>query len=190
MLFLFALCLSTLILTKSFIISQFDYCPLIWMIHNKGLNNKINHIHEGALCIIYHDYSSTFNDLLSKDKSVTIYKCNLQQLATEIFKVIKVIAPIILNETFTFVKNNTYNVTSGMHLSKVNVHSTQYDTKSIGNLGLKIWNHVPVHMKDLKALSTFKNQIKKWIPKSVSSVQSICSTSWLFAEASDIFCFL
>ena len=190
MLFLFALCLSTLILTKSFIISQFDYCPLIWMIHNKGLNNKINHIHEGALCIIYHNCSSTFKDLLSKDKSVTIYKRNLQQLATEIFKVIKVIAPIILNETFTFVKNNTYNLRSGMNLSRVNVHSTQYDTESIGNLGLKIWNHVPVHMKDLKALSTFKNQIKKWIPKSVSSVQSICSTSWLFAEASDIFCFL
>ena len=25
--------------------------------------------------------------------------------------------------------------------------------------------NVSVHMKDLKALSTFKNQIKKWIPK-------------------------
>ena len=154
MLLLFALCLSTLILTKSFIISQFNYCPLIWMIH-----------------------SSTFKDLLSKDKSVTIHKRNLQQLATEIFKVIKIIAPIILNETFTFVKNNTYNLRSGMHLSRVNVHFTQYDAESIGNLGLQIWNHVPVHMKDLKALTTFKNQIKKWIPKSVPSVQSICSTS-------------
>ena len=32
------------ILMKSFIISQFNYCPLIWMIHNRGFNNKINHI--------------------------------------------------------------------------------------------------------------------------------------------------
>ena len=83
-------------------------------------------------------HSSTFKDLLSKDKSVTIHKRNLQQLATEIFKVIKIIAPIILNETFTFVKNNTYNLRSGMHLSRVNVHFTQYDAESIGNLGLKI----------------------------------------------------
>ena len=29
------------ILMKSFIISQFNYCPLMWMIHNIGLNNKI-----------------------------------------------------------------------------------------------------------------------------------------------------
>ena len=52
-----------------------------------------------------------------------------------------------------------------MHLSRVNVRSTQYGTESIGYLGAKIWDLVPVHMKDLKALSRFKNQIKKWIPK-------------------------
>ena len=52
-----------------------------------------------------------------------------------------------------------------MPLSRVNVHSTQYGTESISNLGAKIWNLFPVHTKDLKALSTFKNLIKKWIPK-------------------------
>ena len=30
------------LLTKSFISSQFGYCPLIWMFHSRGLNNKIN----------------------------------------------------------------------------------------------------------------------------------------------------
>ena len=33
------------ILMKYFIITQFSYCPLIWMTHSRGLNNKINHIH-------------------------------------------------------------------------------------------------------------------------------------------------
>ena len=70
-----------------------------------------------------------------------------------------------MNEIFTFVKNNTYNLRSSTHLSRVNVHSTQYGTESIGNHGTKIWNLVPAYMKDLKTRSTFKNQIKKWIPK-------------------------
>ena len=153
------------ILMKSFIISQFNYCPLIWMIHNRGLNNKINHIHEKALRIVYNDYSFSFEDFLNKDESVTIHQRNLQQLTIEIFKVKTGIAPIIMNEIFTFVENNTYNLRSGMHLSGVNVHSTQYGTESIGYLGAKIWDLVPVHMKDLKTLSTFKNQIKNWIPK-------------------------
>ena len=69
------------ILMKSFIISQSNYFPLIWRMHNRGLNNKINHIHERALRIVYNDYSSTLEDLLNKDKSVTIHQRNLQQLA-------------------------------------------------------------------------------------------------------------
>ena len=150
---------------KSFIISQFNYCPLIWMMLNSRLNNKINHLHERALRIVYNDYSSTFGDLLNKDKSVTNHQRSLQQLAIEIFKVKIGIAPKIMNEIFTLVQNNTYDLRNGMHLSRVNVHSTQHGTESFSNLGAKIWNLVPVHMKDLKALSTFKNQKKKWIPK-------------------------
>ena len=90
--------------------------------------------------------------LVAIDRS---HQRNLQQLAREIFKVKIGVAPVIMNEIFTFVKTNTYNLRSGMYLSRVNVHSTQYGTESIGNLGAKIWNLVPVHMKDLKALSTF-----------------------------------
>ena len=129
------------------------------------INYKINHIHERALRIVYDDYSASFVDLLNKDKSVTIHQRNFQQLAIEIFKVKIGNDAIIMNEIFTFVENNAYNLRSGMHLSRVNVHSTQCGTESIGNLGAKIWNLVSVHLKDLKALSTFKNQIKKWIPK-------------------------
>ena len=70
-----------------------------------------------------------------------------------------------MNEIFTFVENNTYNLRSSTHLSRVNVHSTQYGTESVGNLGAKIWNLVPAHEKDLKTLGTVNNQIKKLIPK-------------------------
>ena len=122
------------------------------------------------MCIVHNDYSYTFEDLPNKNKSVTIHQRNLQQLATEIFEVKIEIAPITMNEIFTFVKNNTYDLRSGMYLSRVNVHSTQYDMESISNFGAKIWNLAPVHMKDLKLISTFKNQIKKWIPKDCPSL--------------------
>ena len=51
------------------------------MTHNRGLNNKTHYIQERALRIVYDDYSSSFEDLLNKDKSVTIHQRNLQQLA-------------------------------------------------------------------------------------------------------------
>ena len=42
-------------ITNSFITSHFSYCPLLWMLHNRHLNNRINHIHERALRIIYQE---------------------------------------------------------------------------------------------------------------------------------------
>ena len=36
-------------LMKTFVMSQFSYCSLIWMFHDRSLNNKINRIHERAL---------------------------------------------------------------------------------------------------------------------------------------------
>ena len=44
------------ILLKSYIFSQFNYCPLLWMCHSGSLNNKINQIPETALRIEYNDY--------------------------------------------------------------------------------------------------------------------------------------
>ena len=49
---------------KAFIESQFSYCLLIWMFHSRGVNNKINHLHERLLRIVYKDNISLFEDLL------------------------------------------------------------------------------------------------------------------------------
>ena len=65
---------------------QFNYFPLVWMCYSRKLNSKPNRLQERALRIVYNDKSSTFYQLLEKDKSVTIYTGNLQYLATEILK--------------------------------------------------------------------------------------------------------
>ena len=51
---------------KAFATSQFGYCPLVWMFHSSGLNNKTNSLHERVLRITYGDKSSSFEDLLKK----------------------------------------------------------------------------------------------------------------------------
>ena len=74
-----------IIIMKSFVTSQFGYCPLIWMFHSRRLNNKISYIHERSLRITYQDRISTFQELSNKDNSVSIHHRNLQALATEMF---------------------------------------------------------------------------------------------------------
>ena len=77
------------LLMNAYFMSQFGYCPLVWMNHSRALNNRINGLHKRALSLVYNDFSSSFSELLEKDKSVTIHHRNLQTLAYEIFKVKK-----------------------------------------------------------------------------------------------------
>ena len=84
------------IIMKSFGRSQFGYCPLIWIFHSRRLNNKINPIHERALRITYQDHTSTFQELLNKENSVSIHHRNLQVLVTEMFKIHRGMSPDII----------------------------------------------------------------------------------------------
>ena len=88
------------ILIKSFIESQFSYCPLIWMFHSRTLNNHINKLQERGLRLVYKDPQLTFVDLLRKDKSVTIHHRNLQKLATEMYKAYNDISPSFMQSVF------------------------------------------------------------------------------------------
>ena len=85
---------------KAFIESQFNYCPLIWMLHSRTLNNKINRIHERALRTVYSDYNSSSNELFHKDGSFMIHQRNVQSLAIEIYKYLDGLSPAILSEAF------------------------------------------------------------------------------------------
>ena len=90
---------------KAFIESQFGYCPLVWMFCGRTMNARINRIHIRALRIVYNDGVSTFDEVLTKDKSFTIHHRNIQTLAIEIYKVINNISPEIMKEIFVLKRN-------------------------------------------------------------------------------------
>ena len=88
------------LLMKAFVISQFSYCPLIWMFHDRNLNNKINRIHERTLRTAYKDNVSSFENLLIIDNSVTVHQKNLQFLMIEIYKIKHDLNPSFMKQIF------------------------------------------------------------------------------------------
>ena len=96
---------------KSFIESQFSYCPLVWMFSGRFSNNRINHIHERTLRIVYSDYRLSFEEVLQKDKSISIHHRNIHYLAIEMFKVLKGLSSQMMNEIFSL-RNIDYNIRS------------------------------------------------------------------------------
>ena len=152
-------------LFKSFIISQFNLRPTVSMCHRRGLNNKINNIHERALRIFYQDKKSSFETLLKRDKSTSIHVKNLKHLATELFKVKNDLFPEIMKEVFVFQENETYDLRRGNHLARKNIQTTQYEVENVSNLGVKLWNLLPREIKNSFSLTVFKNKIRKWNPE-------------------------
>ena len=61
---------------------------MVWILHGRQTNHKINKFHESALRIEYNDYGSSSQDLLSKDNSFTIHHQNMQSLAAKICKIL------------------------------------------------------------------------------------------------------
>ena len=131
------------ILINSFFNSQFNYCPVIWMFHRPALNNKINRLHKHCLRTIHNDKTSTFNELLERDYSVSLHYRNIQALATEMFKVANGMSPVIMNEIFQLREESHYNLryTSNFVISPI--HCVYHCSKSASYLGPKIWELFP-----------------------------------------------
>ena len=151
------------IIMKAFIESQFGYCPLIWMFHSRSLNNRINHLHERALRLVYKNYTASFEELLSKDNSFTVHHKNLQKLAIEMFKVKNNILPN-LSDIFSSSVNN-YNFRYPSSFKTENIRTVYNGTETIYYRGPKTWELVPEVIRMSDTLTEFKTKIKKWLPK-------------------------
>ena len=152
------------LLINAFFSSRFNYCPLIWMCHNRVLNNRINRLHERCLQIIYNDKHTSFEELLKKDKSAYIHQKNLQVLATEMFKIYRETSPEIMQDIFSIREQGHYNLRNISDFIIPKVKSVNFGFESIRYLGPKIWDSLPQSLKNKEPVDSFKTAIKTWKP--------------------------
>ena len=77
---------SKLCIFRSFILSHFNYCPIVWHICSKYNTVKLDKIQERGLRFVYNDYSSSYEILLSKAGLCTLEIGRLRAIAVEMFK--------------------------------------------------------------------------------------------------------
>eukprot|EP00794_Sanderia_malayensis_P015566 gene15566-17143_t len=153
------------IIMESFIKSQFSYCPLIWMFVDRGVNKKINKIHEKALRVVCKGDQSNFEELLSAPDSITIHQRNLQVLMTEIFKTRNGLSPLFMTYVFKERAKNL-SVRNRNHLQMPKVRATAYGIEDIRYRGCQLWASLPNEIKESNTLSQFKNRrVKVELPK-------------------------
>ena len=152
------------LIMRTFIESQFNYCPLIWMFHSRNINNKINKLHERVLRLVYKDDMSTFQELLEKDGSVTIHHRNLRRLAIEMFKVKNHLSPLPILELFKE-RPHTYNLRNERCWEMPRVETVNFGIESARYRGIKTWELLPKDIQQSESLPIFKERIKQWKPQ-------------------------
>ena len=141
---------------KSFIESQFGYSPLIWMFQGRGLSNKIKHLHERSLRIVYKDNNSSFKELLKKDNSFTVHHRNIQSLAIELFKINVNLSNTIMDDILQ-TRILPYNLRSNTDFAKISSKIIRFGLNSLRYFASKVWNIVPSDITNASNLNIFKN---------------------------------
>ena len=152
------------LIMKTFIESQFNYCPLVWMCHSRVINSKINKLHERALRVVYKNNELTFQELLEMDNSFTIHDRNLQKLATEMYKVKNNLSPEPIQNLFKQV-DNAENLRNNKNFDIPKVRTVNNGIETIRYRGPITWNLVPDEIRKSKSLSEFRDKIKTWKPQ-------------------------
>ena len=60
------------VLVNSFVLSNFNYCPLVWFVSSSTSLRKIENLHKRALRFLLNDYISSYEQLLQKSSKTSI----------------------------------------------------------------------------------------------------------------------
>ena len=150
---------SKKILVESFILANFNYCPLVWHFCSKESMNKQEMIQKRALRFMYDDYSSSYEQLLTLANKPTLEVRKLRLLAIEIFKTINDLNPIYMKDIFSL---NTRDGSRDNILKVKTQKSKRYGTDTLRSLGPKIWNQLPNEIRNINQFTIFKRLINTW----------------------------
>ncbi len=81
---------------QAFIPSNFNYCPVVWMLCGQGNVKKMEHIQLKALCFGFNDFTSSCAELMKKSEQPSISIHLIRSLALQVYKCINEIAPAYL----------------------------------------------------------------------------------------------
>ena len=133
---------QTDLLLNSYIMSAFNYCPLVWMFCSKQAHNLINATHRRALCAKTNRFSLSLPELLRESQSVSIHTKHLRLLLIEVYMAINHLSPEIMWNTFEQY-SSSYDLRRICTLKQMRVH-TALGSNSVTFRANLAWNKLPV----------------------------------------------
>jgi hypothetical protein len=158
-----------LLLYKSFVMSNLNYCPAVW--HLCGLQNtrKIEKIQYRALKFVFSDYTSSYDDLLERAKMPSLELRRMRTIAIEVYKAYNKLGPGYMSDLFTR-QTTRYDLRSRNSVRLRTNRTTNFGLHSFSHFGGILWNSIPSEARNNTDLKTFKKFVYTW-----TGPQCLCS---------------
>jgi hypothetical protein len=145
---------------QTFILSNFNYCPVIWNFCSKRKAHLMEKIQERALRFTFNDYTSQYGELLKRAKKNSLHDFRLKQMAVLVYKCLNKIGPRYLHSMFQ-IKNNVYDMRDSLSVVQPKVRTVTHGINSLFYHSTKIWNSLPMSIKSSTSLMKFKRTLKR-----------------------------
>tara|TARA_B110001454_G_C12716814_1_gene432912 strand:- start:83 stop:3097 length:3015 start_codon:yes stop_codon:yes gene_type:complete len=148
-------------LTRTFVLSQFNYCPLVWHFCGNGSIHKMEKIQERVLRFVHNDYETNYKILLERNGESTLYLKRVRLMAQEVYKALNNQSPKYAQELL-HPRHSNYSNRRPLDLYVPKVNQTKFGYRSYTFEAPSIWNSLPLEIRKAENFELFKTLIKKW----------------------------
>ena len=145
----------------AFIMSNFNFCPLVWHFCKKSASDKLEKINFRALKFVYQDFDTPYENLLSREGTPSLHLGRLRKIAIETFKIIHDNSPPYLKDLVD-VKTSNYSFRNKNVLDTKRFRTKRYGHNSFKYAAPNIWNSLPQECRAAVDIKTFKTLLNTW----------------------------
>ena len=155
---------SKLKILHSFIMSNFNYCSLIY--HESGSTNerKLEKIQERALRTVFNDFQTVYSELLTKANMNKLHCKRSKKLIEHVYKVIHNLSPLFPPDYYE-IKILNYDMRKQILIRQPNFNTVRFGKNSLKYKASKLWNATPDYITNESEYRVFQNALGKYILK-------------------------
>ncbi|XP_053402429.1 uncharacterized protein LOC123548413 isoform X4 [Mercenaria mercenaria] len=117
--------LNKLTIFHTFILSNFNFCPMAWHFCSEYNTKKMEKLQERALRFVYNDYSSSYKELLTKVNLPSLHIRRMRIMAMQTYRIFNEISPVVLSD-LVIKRNSSFNFRYSNILQVPRVKTTTY----------------------------------------------------------------